>query len=94
MSGTMLAVSLLLLAVLMLRLSPGNRRKPLETRRAASIDEAISKIKELYPNAVYGRWQTDRTGWLLASEFMLIWENQEVLDRKSPPVAKTISYIP
>ena len=87
MSATMFAVSLLLL-------SSGNRRKPFEIRRAASIDEAISKIKKLYPNAVCGRWQTDRTGWLLASEFMLIWENQEALDRKSPPVAKIVSYVP
>jgi hypothetical protein len=58
------------------------------------VDEAISKIKELYPNAVCGRWQTERTAWLLASEFMLIWENQEALERKSAPVAKIRSYTP
>jgi hypothetical protein len=90
----MLAVSLFLLVVLMLRLSSANRRRPFETLRAASVDEAISKIKELYPNAVCGRWQTERTGWLLTSEFVLIWENQEALDRKSPPVAKINSYVP
>jgi hypothetical protein len=87
-------VSLLLLVVLMLRLTSGSRRKPFQTVRAASVNEAIRKIKELYPNAVCGRWQTNRTGWLLTSEFTLIWENQEALDRKSPPVAKIISYVP
>jgi hypothetical protein len=88
----MLTASLLLLVVLMLRLSSANRRRPFETLRAASVDEAVSKIKELYPNAVCGRWQT--TGWLLTSEFTLVWENQEALERKSPPVAKISSYVP
>jgi hypothetical protein len=77
----------------MLRLSSGNRRVPFETLRAASVDEAISEIKELYPKAVCGRWQTD-AGWLLTTEVMWIWENQEAEDRNSPPVAKMISYVP
>jgi hypothetical protein len=94
MSGTMLAVSLLLLMVLMLRLTPGSRRKPFETLHATNVHEAIRKIKVLYPNAVCGRWQTERTGWWLTSEFMLIWENQKALVRKSPPVAKISSYVP
>ena len=90
----MLTVSLLLLVVLMLWLSAANRRRPFETLRVASVDEAISKIKHVYPNAICGRWQAERTGWLLTSESMLIWENQNAQDRKSPPVAKISSYVP
>jgi hypothetical protein len=94
MSGSLLGLYLLLLVVLIFRLSSGNGRKPSETLQAASVEEAISKIKELYPNAVCGRWQTDRTAWLFERELMWIWENQEALDRNSPPVAEIISYVP
>ena len=94
MSGTVLALYLLLLVVLVLRLSSGIRQKSLEKVQATSVDEALSKIKELYPDAVCGRWETDRTGWLLSAEVMCIWENQEALDRKAPPVAKIRSYVP
>jgi hypothetical protein len=51
MSGTMLAVSVLLFVVLVLRLSSANRRRPFETLRAVSVEEALSKIKEQYPYA-------------------------------------------
>jgi hypothetical protein len=94
MSGTVLAFYLLLIVVLVFQLSSNARRKPLQTLRATSVDEAISKVKELYPNAVYGRWQTDSNGWLPAGEVMCIWENQEALDCNSPPIAKINSYTP
>ena len=94
MSGSVLAFYLVLIVVLVFRLSSDNRRKPLQTLRATSVDQAISKIKELYPDAVYGGWQTESNGWLPAGEVMCIWENQEALDRNSPPVAKINSYTP
>jgi hypothetical protein len=94
MPGSVLALYLLLLVVLMLQLSSGNSRKPWKGLQATSVDEAIRKIKELYPNAVFGRWEIDRTHWLLAGEVMWVWENQELVDRNSPPVGKIISYIP
>jgi hypothetical protein len=60
----------------------------------ASVDEAISIIKNLYPNAVNGPWQTEGKGWLPAGEVMCVWQNQEALDRNSPPVAEIRRYTP
>lgn len=70
------------------------RRETWETRHVATFDEAIRKVRELYPNAVSGPWQRDGTGWLPTAEVMCIWPDQETRDRKSPPIAGIRRYTP
>jgi hypothetical protein len=94
MSASVIGLSLLLIVVLGFRLCSTDKKKSLETRDVADVDEAISEIKKVYPNAVSGPWQTDREGWLPAGEVMLIWQNQEALDCSSPPVAWIRRYCP
>jgi hypothetical protein len=94
MSAFVLGLCLLLIVILGIRLSSTGKEESLETRDVADVDEAISKIKQSYPNAVNGPWQPDREGWLPAGEVMAVWQDQEALDRNSPPVAWIRRYCP
>ena len=94
MSGSVLAFYLFLIVVLAVRLASSHRRKTRQTQDAASVEEAIARIKELYPEAVNGPWQPDSSGWLPADECMEVWENQEAQDRNLPPVANIRKYTP
>jgi hypothetical protein len=94
MSGSVLAFYLLLIVVLAVRLASSHRRKTWEAQDAASVEEAIAKIKELYPEAVTGSWEPDGSGWLPADECMSVWENQAARERNLPPVASIRRYTP
>jgi hypothetical protein len=94
MSGSVHAFCRRLMVRLGVRLSSNAGPGRWETRQVANLDEAIRKVKELYPNAVSGPWQTDYTGLLPAGEVMCIWQNQEKLDRNSAPIAGIRRYTP
>jgi hypothetical protein len=94
MSGSVLIFYLLLIAGLAFRLVSRQRRKTWESRNAASVEDAIARIKQYYPEAVPGPWQPDAGGWLPADEAMSIWENQQARERGSPPIATIRRYTP
>jgi hypothetical protein len=94
MSGSVFAFYVLLIALFAVRLASSQRRKTHQTHNAASVEEAIARIKEFYPDAVNGLWQPDCSGWLPADEFMDVWENQEAQERNLPPVASIKRYTP
>jgi hypothetical protein len=94
MSGSAPAFYGRLMVLLGYRRCSNAQRGRWQTRHAVNLDEAIRKVKELYPNAVHGPWQTDGTGWLPTGEVMCVWQNQEAFDRKEPPVAAIRRYTP
>jgi len=62
-----------------------------ETIVVATEEDAMCKIKESYPDAVSGRWDTDYDrrlpGGRPSGQIKLVYENQRALGRKSRLIA-------
>jgi hypothetical protein len=94
MSGSVLAFYVFLIVLLVVRLASSHRRKSSESYEAETIEDALARIKEHYPDAVSGPWQPDCSGWLPVDEAMSVWENPEAQQRNLPPVASIRRYAP